>query len=173
MDRVALDRWDLGAHRASNVVAGTTAAGALLAGILVQGGDRPMVPAAITAESVLLTGGLTGLVKELVGRPRPYAYGDRAPEHLRHGRGARLSFWSGHTAQTAALAFSTAAMIDRSNAAAPARTAAWVGAAMLPAAVGVLRVKAGRHFPTDVLVGCAVGAALGLLVPALHDPQWQ
>lgn len=173
IDRVALDRWDLRAHRASNVLVGTTAVGALAAGFLVQRGDRPLVPAAITAETVLLSSGLTNVVKEWVARPRPYAYGDKAPEHLRASGAARLSFWSGHTANTAALAFSMASMIDRSDASREARTLAWVGAGVLPVAVGLLRVKAGRHFPTDVLVGCTVGAAIGLLVPALHDPQWR
>lgn len=173
IDRVALDRWDMRAHRTSNVLVAGTAAGAVLSGFLVQKGRSPLVPGAITLQTVLLTSGLTNVVKEWVARPRPYAYGEKAPEHLRDADEARLSFWSGHTANTAALAFSTAAMIDRSNAPAGARAAAWVGAGLLPAAVGLLRVKAGRHFPTDVLVGCAVGAALGLLVPALHDPQWE
>lgn len=172
IDRVALDRWDVHAHRASNVLVAATAAGALTSGVLVQRGERPLVPAVITLETVLLTSGLTNIVKEWVARPRPYAYGDQAPEHLRSSDEARLSFWSGHTANTAALAFSTAAMIDRSDASPEARALAWVGAGVLPATVGLLRVKAGRHFPTDVLVGCAVGAAIGLLVPALHDPQW-
>jgi membrane-associated phospholipid phosphatase len=37
------------------------------------------------------------------------------------------------------------------------------------ALIGVARVAAGSHFPTDVLVGAAAGAAIGIAIPALHD----
>ena len=40
-------------------------------------------------------------------------------------------------------------------------------------AVGVaaLRVVAGKHFPTDVLAGAALGSAVGWLVPTIHPPH--
>ena len=44
----------------------------------------------------------------------------------------------------------------------------WTGAIILPAVVGYLRVRAGRHFPTDVIAGYAIGGAIGYLVPFLH-----
>ena len=34
--------------------------------------------------------------------------------------------------------------------------------------VGIERVAAGRHFPTDVLVGVVAGTAVGVLVPYYH-----
>ena len=34
--------------------------------------------------------------------------------------------------------------------------------------VGVSRVASGAHFPSDVLVGAAVGAGIGLILPAVH-----
>ena len=30
------------------------------------------------------------------------------------------------------------------------------------------RVRAGQHFPTDVIMGALVGAGIGVLVPHLH-----
>jgi membrane-associated phospholipid phosphatase len=33
---------------------------------------------------------------------------------------------------------------------------------------GLLRVLAGKHFPTDVIVGAVAGSAVGLTVPFLH-----
>ena len=36
------------------------------------------------------------------------------------------------------------------------------------AAVGTLRVAAGRHFPTDVLAGAALGSLIGWLIPTVH-----
>ena len=40
-------------------------------------------------------------------------------------------------------------------------------------AVGVaaLRVAAGKHFPTDVVAGAALGSAVGWLVPTIHPAQ--
>ena len=37
-----------------------------------------------------------------------------------------------------------------------------------PVLVGYLRYKGLKHFPTDVLMGIAVGAASGILIPHLH-----
>ena len=44
----------------------------------------------------------------------------------------------------------------------------WTSAALIPAITGYLRVKAGRHFTSDVLVGFLVGAAVGWVIPELH-----
>jgi membrane-associated phospholipid phosphatase len=35
-------------------------------------------------------------------------------------------------------------------------------------ATGVLRVEAGKHFPTDVMGGAALGSALGWLAATIH-----
>jgi membrane-associated phospholipid phosphatase len=35
--------------------------------------------------------------------------------------------------------------------------------------VGIGRVLAGAHFPTDVAAGAAVGIGIGTLIPYLHD----
>lgn len=170
-DRVALGNWDPNAHTASNVLFALTAGGALALGIANQHGQDPLLPAAITLESVLLTSGLTDLVKEFAGRPRPFAYDPDLPEELRRDDEAYQSFWSGHTANTAALTFSTAMMVQRSDASPGLKTGTWIGAATLPAAMGLLRVQAGKHFPTDVLTGYAIGALVGVLVPYFHRAE--
>lgn len=36
------------------------------------------------------------------------------------------------------------------------------------AAVSTLRVVAGKHFPTDVVAGAALGSGIGWLVPTVH-----
>ncbi len=167
-DRIATRQWDLGAHRASNVVLITSVVGALSASVITRAGDRPLMPVAILAEASLITTGLTGVVKELVGRPRPYVYNPDVPEHYRNSDEAYASFWSGHTANTASLTFSCATLVQYSDASIGMKTATWIGAAVIPATMGFLRVKAGRHFPTDVIVGYVVGAAVGFAVPYVH-----
>jgi membrane-associated phospholipid phosphatase len=39
----------------------------------------------------------------------------------------------------------------------------------MPLTTGLMRYKAGKHFWTDVLIGYAVGALVGVGVPALHS----
>ena len=47
----------------------------------------------------------------------------------------------------------------------------WSGAFLIPATTAYLRVKAGRHFPTDVIAGYATGAIVGYLIPHLHKKE--
>lgn len=168
IDRVATRQWHPAAHRASNVLFGFTAAACLGTTLLQQQGQQPLVPVVILFESAFLSAGITNTVKELVRRPRPYLHNPDVPvSAYRPGEDA-LSFWSGHTAHTAALTFSCASLVQRSDASPGVKTATWIGAALAPATMGYLRVRAGKHYPTDVISGYLVGAAVGILVPALH-----
>ncbi len=167
-DRVAIGRWDPSAHRASNVLFGAALGLSLATGILAQNGEQPLVPVVIILETGLLSSGLTNVVKEAVHRPRPYLYDPAIPPSLQKGRDDHLSFWSGHTANTSAITFATANMVQHSNASKGVKTVTWISAATIPAAMGVLRVRSGRHFPTDVITGYAVGALLGWAVPYIH-----
>ncbi len=171
IDRGTVGNWSLPAHHASNILLGAAAAASLATVVWNQHGERPLEPVAIVGESVLLASGLTNTVKEMVQRPRPYLYDADLAALAGGGHGDLLSFWSGHTANVAALTFSTAYMVQHSNASAALKTGTWVAAALVPAAMGYLRVRAGRHFPTDVLAGYAVGAAVGIAVPFFHRQQ--
>lgn len=168
IDRAALRMWSPSAHRTSNVVFGVSSALALAGGIINQQGERPLMPLAIAAESMLLTAGLTNTMKEWARRPRPYMYNADVPLSEHDSRRDFVSFWSGHTANLAACTFSVAYMVQHSDASPGAKTASWIAASVLPASVAYLRVRAGRHFPTDVLMGYAIGAGVGLLVPYFH-----
>lgn len=172
-DRVATRQWSPLAHRTSNVLFGVAVGASLLVGIVNQNGEQPLLPVAIMSESVLLSAGLTNTVKELVRRPRPYLYNTDVPASLYDAHEDYVSFWSGHTANTAAITFSCASMVQRSDASPGLKTGTWIGAALTPAAMGYLRVRAGRHFPTDVLTGYLVGALVGLAVPYIHRAEKQ
>jgi membrane-associated phospholipid phosphatase len=125
------------------------------------GDERWFVPPAIALESIVTSAALVEFTKVAAHRPRPYAY--RGGVHS--GAGFE-SFPSGHVAASFAAATSTVVLLqglDRDPAAAWAAVAGFTAAA----GVGVLRVVAGKHFPTDVAGGAAVGAAAGWLVPSL------
>ena len=123
----------------------------------------------IIYESALTALALSGLATLSASRPRPFVYGTKAPEDVRNSPNGSLSFVSGHTTAAFALSTSTFWTIYRRHG---SGTYAWttlgVGTA-LASSVGVGRVLAGKHFPTDVVTGAAVGAAVGTLIPALHD----
>ncbi len=123
-------------------------------------------------ESAFLTWGLTNVTKRIARRPRPYMYHDdfiSFPIEERRTKNSRQSFFSGHTSLTAANYFFTARTFSEYYPNNQWRPWIWGASISIPALTGFLRVKAGKHFPTDVIVGYAVGALIGgVLVPALH-----
>lgn len=123
----------------------------------------------IIYESALTAAALSGLATLSAARARPFVYGTKAPEDVRTSPNGALSFVSGHTTMAFALSTSTFWTIYRRHGSgAYAWTTLGVGT-VLASAVGVGRVLAGKHFPTDVVTGAAVGASVGTLMPALHD----
>lgn len=167
-DRVATFQYYPRAAKASDwlFLAGGTLP--LIGAATQQRSDQPFTPVVIGLESFLMSSIITNLAKYTTQRSRPYCYNPDAPRPPNARKDGRHSFWSGHTANLAAITFSTASMLQRSDLHRDAKVAVWVGAAVLPALVGYLRVRAGRHFPTDVIVGFGVGSGVGLLVPYIH-----
>jgi membrane-associated phospholipid phosphatase len=168
IDRVALQYWSLPAHTASDVLLGLTFAASLTVATLNQHGQQRFIPAAIIMESAFVTTGVTVLVKHAVARPRPYLYQPEVSLGERPLTDGLVSFWSGHTATAASMSFACAHLVQHSDASPGLKTATWIAAATLPAAVGYFRIRAGRHFPTDVLTGYAFGALAGWAVPYFH-----
>lgn len=124
--------------------------------------------AIMTAETYLLAIGTTYLTKSLVKRTRPFVYNSSAPLSEKLKRDARMSFFSGHTSFTAATSFYTASMLSQHPENKATMPYIWTTAAAIPAITGYLRWKAGKHFPTDIFIGYAVGLGIGLLIPELH-----
>jgi hypothetical protein len=79
-----------------------------------------------------------------------------------------VSFYSGHssTAFTAAIAGS---LLYAESAPTPAaKLVVWGSELALAGATANLRIRAGKHYYSDVVVGAMVGSGLGILIPALH-----
>ncbi|MCR9289234.1 phosphatase PAP2 family protein [Saprospiraceae bacterium] len=135
-------------------------------------GNKRETHAVLLAETFFLNWGLTNLAKRSAKRPRPFMYNDNFdifPIDKRRKKDARMSFFSGHTSVVSAMYFLTASTFSEYYPNSKWKPFVWGTSISIPALTGFLRVKAGKHFPTDVLVGYAVGALLGgVLVPALH-----
>lgn len=118
-------------------------------------------------ETMSSTAAIFTLTVGTVYRYRPYLYGLEGGE-LRHGPVATNSFFGGHTAHTATATFFAAQVFHDFNPGSKAEPYVWGVAAAVPAVVAYFRVRAGKHFLTDNLVGYAVGATVGVVVPRLH-----
>ena len=125
----------------------------------------------IYGQTIAVNALIAGVTKRLVQRPRPYMYSrDPAVQRFAKEQGddGYLSFYSGHSALSFGAAVTGAYLLGASGASKTARAFAWSGGLMLASATANLRVRSGKHFYSDVLVGSMVGIAVGYLVPALH-----
>jgi len=119
-------------------------------------------------ETMATTGALFTITAGLVQKSRPLVYNTSIPAEDRMDSDEQRSFFAGHTAATAAATFFAAKVFSDFNPDSPLKPYVWGVAAAIPVSVGYLRIKAGKHFLTDNLIGYAVGAASGILIPELH-----
>lgn len=134
------------------------AAPALAVGALVTGAN--LDPAARLAVSQAVNFALTAGLKRAINRPRPYAVltgvAARDRGHMSDDIFDPFSFPSGHTSSAFAIATSLSLSDPEWYVVLP--SLAWAGT------MGLARIWHGVHYPTDVLVGAAIGAASGAAV---------
>jgi membrane-associated phospholipid phosphatase len=168
IDRVALRTFSGSAGTAST---------ALLAGLIGFAGVASFegaTPAqrrghvAVFANSLAWTFAATEWMKVVVRRKRPVLYtaGATAAEG---DPNSQRSFPSGHASVAFATATTYLVMAQREGLPHRGRNAVllYVGAL----GVSALRVSAGKHFPTDVLGGAALGTGIGWLVAKVHPTE--
>ncbi len=119
-------------------------------------------------ETLLVNGGLTLASKYAFRRPRPYVYNLETEARHKQTTNAKTAFFSGHTSMTAANTFFAARVFSDYYPDSKWKPVVWAAAAAVPAVTGYLRVRAGRHYPSDVIAGYAAGALAGYFIPHLH-----
>ena len=163
----AFDRWAIGfasdtADSVSTITAVLAVAGPVALDLADVGASKPFLEDTVVfAETLLVNGAVTNLAKYTVQRPIPRVYSGltNAPADYR-------SFYSGHTSATfAALTAGSMTWTLRHG----GTWWPWVVTVVVGVSVGLERVYAARHFPSDVLVGAAAGTLVGLGVPWLHS----
>lgn len=175
-DRGAIKNWSEQAHLLSDI--GMFAPAGLAAASV------PLIPAieardnywkeaftlgVIWLESNLINLGGTELVKSSVKRVRPYAYNEEVDMETKlEDADLRKSFFSGHTSISAVNSFFLAKVYADYFPESRWRPLTWSVAALIPAFTGYMRVRAGEHFPTDVMAGYGFGALVGYFVPHFH-----
>ncbi len=124
--------------------------------------------AILYGETMLASKGITNIIKRTARRTRPFVYNEEVPLSEKVKLRARYSFLSGHTSVTAANSFFIAKVFSDYFPDSDWKPYVWSAAIVLPAMTGYFRVKGGKHFPTDVISGYFVGAAIGYLIPHIH-----
>ncbi len=100
---------------------------------------------------------------------RPLVYYDQLPTYVRNPGNNRNSMYSGHEATAiASTYFMVKVYSDYHPEIGQKKYLLYAIATIPPLIEGYLRVKGLEHFPSDVLVGLAIGAACGVLVPEVH-----
>lgn len=101
-------------------------------------------------------------------RFRPDVYDVNLDMSYRTNGNFRNSFFAGHVAVTALSTFFISKVYDDYH---PYSNVKWVlygASAAATIGMGYMRLEAGKHFTSDIVVGAAVGTACGFLVPIVH-----
>jgi len=122
---------------------------ALCAGIGLFGGERARQSAKLALTADILSAAITYGLKMAVNRPRPEGETERS----------NSSFPSGHATGAFALAAVFGHQYPR----------AAVPAYLTATAIGISRIYLGRHYPSDVLAGAAIGIGSARLVLHFKD----
>jgi membrane-associated phospholipid phosphatase len=114
---------------------------------------------------------LADTTKLIVRRPRPYTH-SKDPRILyfaeQQSADAHASFYSAHSSSAFTSAMAGSLLYAARTDDLPARHVVWGLEFLMAGMTAQLRVRAGRHYRTDIWVGTALGLSMGLAVPALH-----
>jgi membrane-associated phospholipid phosphatase len=116
----------------------------------------------VYTEVLSVTSALGNIARFGAQRPRPTAYIQPQPVTADQ---EFESFYSGHTANIMAGLTSASMMYTYRHG---PSVWPWVMTGVATLTQGGLRLAAGRHFYTDVIMGIAVGALTGTTIPMLH-----
>ncbi|MBN1466404.1 phosphatase PAP2 family protein [candidate division KSB1 bacterium] len=122
-------------------------------------------------ETLAVAGVLTELTKVTVQRIRPWVYNEEVPLEKKEGVEAKKSFFSGHTSASFAGTVFVAKVFSDFHPDSKWTPYIWAGSLSLASAVAYWRVRAGRHFPTDVIAAAFVSGAVAYFIPELHKRE--
>ncbi len=169
VDRWVIRNWSLKAQKVSDIMLYTSYATPLAMLLVGERSRKDFGKTSLFAiEGMMATMALTNLTKVIFKRTRPFVFNKDAPMELKLKRNARLSFFSGHTSSSAFMTFLTAQLYSDYYPESKAKPYVWGLAAAIPAVTGYNRIRGGKHYLTDVLLGYAVGTTIGLLIPRIH-----
>ncbi|MDP2038649.1 MAG: phosphatase PAP2 family protein [Ignavibacteria bacterium] len=107
-------------------------------------------------------------------RLRPLTYYEELTYDEKKSGHNRNSFYSGHVASAAASTFFMAKVYsDYHPEIGNNKYLLYAAAIVPPLVLGYFRIKALKHFTSDVMVGIGIGALCGILIPELHRIKYE
>ena len=168
LDRTALGNYSPAAHTAADVLVISLLAVPQLANLIDSRGHGWLEDTAVFLQALLLTQGTAQLFKGATRRGAPILYDDRVPLEEREGRDASRSFFSGHTSTAFMAASSYSVTYWLRHPDDPWRWVVLAATHSVALSIGMLKIHAGYHYPTDIAAGAIAGSSIGVLVPLLH-----
>ena len=176
--RIAGNSWKLGPidnwaqttlnDRTARVSDGMALSTALAAGMITLALPKNQQTQYIqlAVQNVWITANITQTVKMLALRNRPYT---QTPGFVSSKTDDHFSFFSGHSAITATAATTAIMMaLNQPNMSTWGKAAAY-SAGGLALTTAILRIGAGKHYPSDVVTGILVGVAVAVINTKLHE----
>ena len=123
-------------------------------------------------EAIALQNALNQIVRSTQLWPRPFVYAKsgEGAEKAKDARGeAYGSFYSGHASAAFTVATFTGEWFSEIYPNSRYKTLVWASSYALAAGVGILRVVAGKHYPSDVIIGALMGTGVSFGVLKLHE----
>lgn len=171
LDRFATDNYSKDFDKASDILIGTALVYPALYFLDDNIRDDFGQISLMYTQTLLFSGLMPSWGKGLSKRIRPFVYNSNAPIEEKFSAESRRSFFSGHTT----VAFSTMVFLSKVYGDYYPNSEylpyIWGSSMLLASGVGISRIAAGAHFLTDVIVGAAVGGAIGYIIPELHRIQ--
>jgi len=170
-DRGATYRWDPAAGETSDWLLYSMVIAPFSLLLTDEGKKEPWTIGTMYVETQLLNLGAMFLIKNLTSRTRPFVYNDdpRIPLEAKLADDARRSFVSGHASTVFAAATFLSIVNQKLHPGSKANPWVWGVSYAAATTTAILRVAAGKHYPTDVMAGAALGIFVGWLVPHLHE----
>jgi membrane-associated phospholipid phosphatase len=175
-DRPFAGVWNPAAATASNVLAGLAAVPLVLGGGAWARGEangRDFATLALMyAQVMAIQSGVNLAVRSLKIWKRPFLLGNDGGSARQEGE-AHGSFYSGHASAAFATAVFLGVYFQNLYPGSRYTPAVWAGGLSLAVLVSSLRVAAGKHYPTDVIVGGLMGSLISYGVLKLHESKDQ
>lgn len=124
------------------------------------------------AEAFALENALNQIFRSMQLWPRPFIYAKRG-EGAKKAASARGeaygSFYSGHASAAFTVAIFTGEWFSEIYPNSKYKPLVWASSFALASGVAALRVVAGKHYPSDILVGALMGTGVSLGILKLHE----